>query len=622
MEDRLRWWCLLLLLAGASFAAQLFASEMSAGLRYSSYGPDYDPGPEYWVQVGREMAERFPGAVPGAIWIVGELAGEGTRLNFPAEPESSLIEVTDRDSNERALLLFDQAGAQVWLQVEPGNAPVEELIHLILDRYGHHRSVVGVGVDVEWYRSIDRAEGQAVTDAQARAWLTAARSHDPRFRLFLKHWEAGKMPPTVREGILFVDDSQILPSLDAMVDEFAEWGRRFAPAPVAFQFGYESDRPWWRHLDDPPREMGERVLAAAPNTEALYWVDFTVLEVFPPEPLIGVKIYDHSGSIGDLFDQWSSVGINTAFVGEELAASSAFRQEATARGVPVFVITPVFFNPAVLAENPGLFAIDAIGLPARDDWVEFVCPSRPGYRQRRIWEIVDQVKTLKPQGVSLDFIRHFAFWERVAPGTPAGSLPNTCFCPHCLGAFKSQMKIDVPPDVAATSTTAKWILEHHKDDWTAWKVGLITSMVEEIVTEIRQIDPGIRVNLHIVPWRRGDYENAILFVAGQDLAELSVFADYVSPMSYWFMLERPYSWVRSVVREMASVATVPVLPSIQVEAAYREDAEIGADEFWLATHAALESPSRGVVFWSWEALARSPEKLELLRQALAARYPR
>jgi hypothetical protein len=54
------------------------------------------------------------------------------------------------DGNEEALTLFDEMGAQVWLQVEPGNAPVEDLIHIVLERYGHHPSVVGVGVDVEW----------------------------------------------------------------------------------------------------------------------------------------------------------------------------------------------------------------------------------------------------------------------------------------------------------------------------------------------------------------------------------------------------------------------------------------------------------------------------------------
>ena len=91
------------------------------------------------------------------------------------------------------------------------------------------------------------------------------------------------MPPTYREGLLFVDDSQILPSLEAMVNEFAEWGKAFAPAPVAFQYGYPSDKPWWSQLDDPPADIGRAILARVPNTEGLYWVDFTVLELFPPE---------------------------------------------------------------------------------------------------------------------------------------------------------------------------------------------------------------------------------------------------------------------------------------------------------------------------------------------------
>ena len=91
------------------------------------------------------------------------------------------------------------------------------------------------------------------------------------------------MPPTLREGLLFVDDSQILPSMDAMVDEFAVWAKAFAPAPVAYQIGYPSDRPWWIKLKDPPKEIGERILKVAPNTEGIYWVDFSVLEVFPPD---------------------------------------------------------------------------------------------------------------------------------------------------------------------------------------------------------------------------------------------------------------------------------------------------------------------------------------------------
>jgi hypothetical protein len=108
--------------------------------------------------------------------------------------------------------------------------------------------------------------------------------------MFLKHFRENVMPPTFRDGILFVDDSQIFKSSEDMIVEFAKWGRTFAPSPVAFQYGYPSDRPWWSLMKDPVREIGERILAATPNTEALIWVDFSVQDVFPPDPAKGDRV--------------------------------------------------------------------------------------------------------------------------------------------------------------------------------------------------------------------------------------------------------------------------------------------------------------------------------------------
>jgi hypothetical protein len=229
------------------------------------------------------MAAKFPGASPQAIWIVGNYAGAGPLLTFPGTHKDFHIHFSPTDKNEEALTLFDQLGLQVWLQVEPGDVSVEELIHVILDRYGHHPCVIGVGVDVEWFHSDGTPEGEAVSDEEAASWVNAARSHNPRYRVFLKHWEEEKMPPTYRDGILFVDDSQQFGSLEEMVSTFAEWGQSFAPAPVAFQYGYPADKKWWKDLPDAPGDIGRSILANVPNTEALFWVDFTVLDVFPPE---------------------------------------------------------------------------------------------------------------------------------------------------------------------------------------------------------------------------------------------------------------------------------------------------------------------------------------------------
>jgi hypothetical protein len=285
----------LTVLVAAAACASLWAAGtdefQGAGIRSSTYGRPNDPGPGYWARTGVEIAARFPGARPEAIWIVSRLKGRGTEMSFPVPPGGDpLITGMAEDISEPVLQRFDELGYRVWLQTEPGWAPVDQAFHVMLDRYGRHKCVVGVGVDVEWHRSNNPDGGDPVTDEMARTWLAAARSHNPSYRMFLKHFRENVMPPTVRDGILFVDDSQIYESADEMIESFAGWGRTFAPAPVGFQYGYQSDEHWWSRMKDPVKEIGDRILAATPNTEILIWVDFSVRDVFPPDPSKGDRV--------------------------------------------------------------------------------------------------------------------------------------------------------------------------------------------------------------------------------------------------------------------------------------------------------------------------------------------
>jgi hypothetical protein len=271
------------------------AWSLLAGLRSSSYGPQEPfPGPDYWVDTSIAMADLFPSATPSVVWIVGEIQMEGTSgiagLNFPA-PDGQAdaypdIVFSDEDRNEEYFDRFDQNGVKVWLQVEPGDTDVLTLIDLILSRYGSHPCVIGFGVDAEWYRWDENSapEGTAITDADARAWSEKIRSYNPNYLLFTKHWLVEKMPPTYRTGMFFLDDSQEFSDLDSMVEEFKTWGEAFAPAPVGFQFGYEADRPWWDELDNPPQDIGQALLDNVSNTTGLYWVDFTMEEIWPRMP--------------------------------------------------------------------------------------------------------------------------------------------------------------------------------------------------------------------------------------------------------------------------------------------------------------------------------------------------
>jgi len=255
---------------------------LGAGFRYSVQGPLLDPGPRYWVYTGKSMASKFERAVPQGVWIVSHYNGKGTRFTFPGTSGNEDILFSSKERNEEALSLFDRQGIQVWLQIEPGQAPVEELLRIVLQRYGHHPCVIGVGIDVEWYCT-ERFAGEGfIADEDAMSWVKTVRSFNPDYWLFLKHWEVSKMPPNYRYGIVFVDDGQQFHSLEALSTQFTAWGRAFYPAPVAFQYGYPSDRVWWERLSNPADEIGRQILACVPNAGGLFWVDFTVLDVFPP----------------------------------------------------------------------------------------------------------------------------------------------------------------------------------------------------------------------------------------------------------------------------------------------------------------------------------------------------
>jgi hypothetical protein len=263
---------------------------LRAGLRASDYGISPFPSPSWWVDSIGSMASRFPGSTGEQVAVVVETFGKagkgGCWAHFPnPSPGTSWPNVVfdDADLFESTFDAFDANSIRVWLQVEPAQCDVPMLVDLVMQRYGSHSSVIGFGVDVEWYRKDVARDGKAVTDAEAAAWVAKTRTYDPAYLVFVKHWLTEKMPPTHRDGLVFIDDSQGHGSLEAMVNEFGTWGETFAPSPVGFQYGYASDRKWWSKLADPPRTVGNALLARIPNTRDLLWVDFTAYQIWPPQ---------------------------------------------------------------------------------------------------------------------------------------------------------------------------------------------------------------------------------------------------------------------------------------------------------------------------------------------------
>jgi len=329
--------------------------------------------------------------------------------------------------------------------------------------------------------------------------------------------------------------------------------------------------------------------------------------------IIGTKVYDLQGDLKEVFKEWRSLSFNTLFVSTSLYSDYKFRKLVTEKNMTAFIIFPVFYDPEALEKDPELYSITNRGEKAVDEWVKFVCPTRDEYRKSKVEEIKKIVTELNPDGLSLDFIRYFVFWEKIYSGRTLESIPNCCFCPYCIEKFQEDSKLTLPKEIIDNRRIAEFIQKNFSIEWTKWKCAIISSFIKEITQEARKLKHNILINVHVLPWRQIDFDGAIEKITGQDLKEIAKIADIISPMCYSYMLKRKPSWINAVVKNMYELTKQKIVPSIQVEKCYLPT-EITTKEFDEMVVEAIKVPSSGVIFWSWEKIQDNPEKMEQIKR--------
>jgi len=331
------------------------------------------------------------------------------------------------------------------------------------------------------------------------------------------------------------------------------------------------------------------------------------------EKIRGVKIYKYDGDLHKLFKEFKSLGINTVLVGEELAKNKSFYTIAKKIGIKTFIVFPVFCNLDQAFKNKSLYALDGYGNIAKDEWLHFACPVNVKYRKDKIDELKKIISTYNPDGISIDFIRYFVYWEKIFKNTKLDPLRNTCFCDKCLSSYEKASGFKIPSNLKKREDKAKWILKNHKKDWVNRKIDIISSMVRDISKTAKLLKPDIMLNAHIIPWREKDYDNGIKLIAGQDIKKLSKYVDYISPMCYWHMLKRNPEWISSVVNDMSKLTDKPIIPSIQVNTEYLKQ-PITYDTLRKSYKETLKKNSSGVIFWKWGFFAEQPLKKKVFKE--------
>ncbi|MGF1674283.1 MAG: hypothetical protein ACFCUV_11450 [Rivularia sp. (in: cyanobacteria)] len=263
------------------------------GVRSSPYGIEPFPQPEYWDKAMKTMTGYFSGSTPVAVWGIGEIifddTNSGMKMGFPNpagkyNDDNGKIRFSEEDNYEKYFSYFDSQGIQVFLQVESGFADIGLLIDATFQQYGHHPSIIGFGVDVEWYRSkCDGCKNEPVTDELAKVWEEKVKSYNHSYQLFLKHYNKFQLPPTYRGDIIFIDDTQKFSSYEEFLNEMIDFADYFGTNSVMFQIGYKSDKPWWEQLPQPiPQKIGQDLAQKSSNRDVgVIWVDFTLKEIIP-----------------------------------------------------------------------------------------------------------------------------------------------------------------------------------------------------------------------------------------------------------------------------------------------------------------------------------------------------
>ena len=239
------------------------------------------PDGNSWVGFLEKIKSHFNGdAKPTVIVIVSQNSDDVINIfGFPAKDgysKTKYIQYDRTDKFENILTKFDEAGINVWLQVEPGDNDLIELAKIVFTQYGHHKCVKGFGIDLEWWYRRDDGRGKKLSDEDAKKVVKYIKSINSEYTVFAKHWRPDFMPPTYRDGMIFVDDSQDFDSISTVKSEFREWAKAFPNNPVIFQIGDRADEHLWTKRPIDFAKTIHNEVTKYNKRVGIIWVDFTM----------------------------------------------------------------------------------------------------------------------------------------------------------------------------------------------------------------------------------------------------------------------------------------------------------------------------------------------------------
>lgn len=259
-----------------------------------------------------------------------------------------------------------------------------------------------------------------------------------------------------------------------------------------------------------------------------------------------------------------SLGVNTVIgvpLNKELIGA------LHAQNIRAYAEVAIFAGQEYWIRNPNSRPINLRGKPiAKQNWYCGLCPTQEWLRKEKLDSIRSIVENFDVDGIWLDFIRYPCHWEVISP-----VLEDTCFCHTCIEKFKTDTGISLPPDLETVKDKAEFIINSHSLEWYTFRCEQITSFVREVKKVLTDKSPRLKLGLFAVPWREGEFNNAIINIIAQDFKKLSSYVDVFSPMAYHKMCGKDINWISQISKYMQDKTAKKVVPILQAMDVSKEE---------------------------------------------------
>lgn len=342
----------------------------------------------------------------------------------------------------------------------------------------------------------------------------------------------------------------------------------------------------------------------------LFWIlSLSIPSCGQPE-MVTLGIYGSPEPFWERGYELKDLGVNAVFV-----HSGTIDQQMVERthveGIKIFAEFATLNGKNYVKNHPDAWPINQNGQKANQaSWFMGVCPTNTEFRNYKMEELRNLLKSYDLDGVWLDYIHWHAQFEEPEP-----ILPETCFCPSCLSEFENSTDFLVPGN--SISEKAHWILEHKDPEWREWRCSVIRSWVMEIRDIIRHENPGILLGIYHCPWEDDEFNGARRRILGLDFDLLRNIVDVFSPMVYHGRMGRSAEWVKNNIEWFCKRLKIDpesypkVWPIVQ---AYDDPTPISPEEFEKVLSGAMTSASTGVMMFTGYAVAQRKEKIKVMKQ--------